>query len=310
MAWVRYDDQFPINPKVTAVTVEDPGALALHLLANTWSNTTKTPGYVPPHQPTALLHDRGLAEKWADQLVRAGLWHVRGQECGDCKVEYAGLSKSQATAGGWVFHHAQEYRPPARDRVTPGTPADLSEKRRAAGRKGGQASAAKRAGQANQAKSVSKSSNCSSNSVSPVPVPMLPTEAKTYPADAGTQPTLTGMPPPITTPRQEAKANDVVKAFVDACREAGLDDPTTVAIKRVAKDAKRLLDEEKVAPAKLLAAAKFIAVEGWQSLDSGLRRLAASKFEQPRTSNRGYGHKPYINPAPEDFATAYDPSKL
>lgn len=172
MAWVRYDDQFPINAKVTAVVVEEPGALSLHVLANTWSNTTKTPGYVPAHQPTALLYDRALAEKWADVLVRAGLWHRRGEECDDCRHEYEALSKIPANVGGWVFHHAKSYRAPARDRATPGTPADLSEKRRAAGRKGGQASAAKRSGQANEANDVSKASKGSSNSVSPDPDPV------------------------------------------------------------------------------------------------------------------------------------------
>ncbi len=44
---------------------------------------------------------------------------------------------------GPIIHNAKEYRAPARDRLTPGTAADLSEKRREAGRRGGLASAAK-----------------------------------------------------------------------------------------------------------------------------------------------------------------------
>lgn len=233
MAWVRYDDQFPINPKVTAVVVEDPGALSLHVLANTWSNTTKAPGYVPAHQPAILLCDRSLAEKWSDLLVRAGLWHVRGQECGDCKVEYAGLSKSQANSGGWVFHNAKTYQAPARDRTTPGTSADLSEKRRAAGRKGGHASAVKRSGQASEASGVSKISKCSSNSVSPdpdpdpVPEPKVP-EVQNPPATAvaiGEQASLDGMPADPSPPERQYSAEDhafaVARWRLDERKKAG-----------------------------------------------------------------------------------------
>lgn len=298
MAWVRYDDQFPINAKVTAVVVEDPGALALHVLANTWSNTTKTPGYVPAHQPTALLYDRGLAEKWAEILVRSGLWHIRGQECDACKEEYAGLSKIQANPGGWVFHNAKTYQAPARDRATAGTPAELSEKRRAAGRKGGQASAAKRAEQANEANDVSKTSNSSGKSVSPDPdpVPKLPTEAKTLPATAGhAQTAITGMPEPAVLDKP-IKANDVVRAFFDACRAAGQDDPTSVVTKRIGKDAKRLIEDEKVEPAKVVAAAEYIAKEGWQSLDSGLRRLSADKTNYQGRRSSGKKHVAYQDP--------------
>lgn len=142
MAWVRYDDQFPINGKVGAVIAEDPGALSLQLLANTWSNTTKFPGYIPPHQPGVLLADRSLASKWTDLLVRTGMFHVRGQECGACREEYAGLPAE--CVDGFVIHNARHYRPPGRDRVAPGTSAELSAKRREAGRRGGQAAAASR----------------------------------------------------------------------------------------------------------------------------------------------------------------------
>lgn len=161
MAWVRYDDSFHSNPKVTAVVTDDPGALSLHVLGNTWTNCQKRPGFIPAHQPAMLLCDREMGARWALVLVRHGLWHERGQECAECVEEYVDLP---ADAAGYVIHNAKEYRAPARDRVVAGTPPDLSEKRRAAGRKGGQASADRRkqdeakqtqanqaSGQANQA---------------------------------------------------------------------------------------------------------------------------------------------------------------
>lgn len=159
MAWVRYDDQFPYNPKVTAVIAEDPGALGLHVLANTWTNGQKRKGHIPAHQPGILVCDKTQGRAWADLLVKHGLWHRLDGLCPECKDEYAELPPD---LDGFVFHNASEYRAPGRDRVTPGTSQELSEKRRAAGRKGGQASARRRdeakqkqanqaTGQANQA---------------------------------------------------------------------------------------------------------------------------------------------------------------
>lgn len=146
MAWVRYDDQFHDHPKTTAVIAEDPGAIALHALANTWTNGQKHKGFVPSHQPGILICDKTQGAEWAALLVKHRLWHRSDSMCPDCKEEYADLPDD---ADGYVFHNAEEYRAPERDRTTPGTPADLSAKRRAAGRKGGKAAASKR--QQNQA---------------------------------------------------------------------------------------------------------------------------------------------------------------
>lgn len=161
MAWVRYDDNFDSNAKVTAVIAEDPGAIGLHALANTWTNRSATPGFVPAHQPGVLLCDRSLGLKWASQLVRAGLWHERGQECDRCREYYADLPASLV---GYVFHDAKDYRPPDRERQTPGTPAEISKKRQEAGRRGGRATAARResaqqTGPANQANAANGLAN-------------------------------------------------------------------------------------------------------------------------------------------------------
>ncbi|MFG1683556.1 hypothetical protein ACGFNP_25530 [Nonomuraea sp. NPDC049269] len=149
MAWVRYDDQFHVNPKVTAVIAEDAAALALHVLANTWTNSQKRMGFVPRHQPGVLVCDRTQGTAWAEVLVRHGLWHDRDNDCAACREEYADLPDD---VDGFVIHNAKEYRAPARERLTSGTAADLSEKRREAGRRGGLASAARR-NQTNESKS-------------------------------------------------------------------------------------------------------------------------------------------------------------
>lgn len=200
MAWVRYDDQFYSNPKVTAAIAEDPGSISLHVLANTWSNAQKHPGHIPPQQPGMLICDRPLATKWAEILVRANLWHERGRECDECAAEYAELPEIT----GWVIHNAKEYRAPARDRTTPGTSSPLSEVRRAAGRIGGQVRAAK-AAQANQANGASKSGNLPLAGVSPEPPPEP--EPKTSPPSP---PTTTAPIVPGAEGEEEVSIEDLV----------------------------------------------------------------------------------------------------
>jgi len=164
MAWVRYDDQFYGHPKVTAVALEDVGAIGLHVLANTWTNAQRQhQGYVPPHQPAALVYDREKAQRYAALLVKHGLWHEVGRlgECAECALEYAGLPFDE----GWVFHNAREYRAAGSRGVSGGlshVSEELSAKRRAAGRKGGLRSAELRRNRTNSSKSkqtVANSSN-------------------------------------------------------------------------------------------------------------------------------------------------------
>jgi hypothetical protein len=165
MAWVRYDDGFYSHPKVTAVIAEDPAALSLHVLANTWTNAQKRPGYVPAHQPGILVADKTIGNQWATLLAKHDLWHDVKKMCDECLAEFEDL----ASGTGYVIHDAKKYRAPDRDRTTPGTPAELSEKRRAAGRKGGKTTAGKRSngkqnvakpatGQANQANGAAEGS--------------------------------------------------------------------------------------------------------------------------------------------------------
>jgi hypothetical protein len=211
VAWVRYDDQFHMHLKVTAVIAEDAGAIALHVLGNTWSNTQKLPGFIPIHQPGMLLCDKRKGSKWAALLVKHGLWHRRGEECDECREEYAHLTDG---IDGFVVHNAKEYRAPARDRTTPGTPSDLSEKRRQAGRAGGKASAARReqvkqGAEASQANGVSKTSNLLPAGVSPVV--NASNEALTPDPEPEPKDSSSSAPPPD----QEATGRDDVERVCD-----------------------------------------------------------------------------------------------
>ena len=159
MSWVRYDDGFDCHPKVTAVIAEDAGAVALHVLANTWAARQKRPDFVPSHQPGLLVGSKTKGAKWAGLLERHGLWN--------------------AVDGGWEFHDHAAYRNTARQ--TPGTPADLSEKRAAAGRRGGKTAqqrkqTAKQTVEQNEQDVKQPASNplspvVASSEATPVPVP-------------------------------------------------------------------------------------------------------------------------------------------
>lgn len=206
MAWVRYDDQFHNNKKINAILMDDPAAIALHAMARTWTNTQPHPGYIPEYMPGSLVRDKRKGAKWAAVLLRHGVFHPRNDACPSCEKRIAedGWPPHE---DGYVFHDWWRYNAPERDRATPGTPADISAKRRESGRTGGLKSAARREqarreAQANdfgdepneanrQANGVSKTagllasnvtndSKPSSNGVTPVPV-VTPNGATTGP---------------------------------------------------------------------------------------------------------------------------------
>lgn len=116
MAWTRYDDGFPSHPKTLDVKASCRAALALHLLCNTWSASTDTPGMVP----LAAVIDQGggkaQGQRWARALVAAGMWHAGGHDCARCP---------EPPAGGYVIHDFVDYNPQ-----------DVRQKRAEAGRKG------------------------------------------------------------------------------------------------------------------------------------------------------------------------------
>lgn len=94
MSWVRYDDGFHDHPKVAEVIFSCPEALALHLLANTWTSRNRRGGFIPAAIPRRLM---GCDQPRAiDALVAAGLW--------------------EAVEGGWRFHDWDAYQPVSPER--------------------------------------------------------------------------------------------------------------------------------------------------------------------------------------------------
>jgi hypothetical protein len=69
MPWVRIDDQFPDHPKIVAA---GPAAAWLHVTALCYCNRMLTDGFIPGEKVPLLVAN---ANKLADRLVDAGVWH-------------------------------------------------------------------------------------------------------------------------------------------------------------------------------------------------------------------------------------------
>lgn len=268
MTWFKVDDGLHSHKKAVRAGIP---AMGLWVMAGSWCADQLTNGWVPDY--IAMRLDRDY-EQNAKVLVQVGLWveDVRDGET------------------GWQFHEWNEPgRQPTKDQVLADRAASADRQKRARDRakehreRELQGESPNRHAVTDGVTHADVTGAVTAPPTRPDPTrPKAPTELGNA-AGAAAQDAFAGMPerPPVPT-----QANDVIKAFVDACREDGQDDPTTVTVKRIGKDAKRLLEAEKVPGHKVLAAAEFIAKEGWQSLDSGLRRLAADRDKQPRSSTR------------------------
>jgi hypothetical protein len=77
MTWFKVDDKLHSHSKTRKVLAEAPAALALWVVAGSWSSDNLTDGFVPDHQLPWLIPDG--AEGLARQLVAARFWkRVKG----------------------------------------------------------------------------------------------------------------------------------------------------------------------------------------------------------------------------------------
>lgn len=90
MTWFRVDDSLHDHSKVRKVAVKAPAALALWLIAGSWSMRKLTDGFIPDDDLPWLIPG---AEQLAAELVAARLW--------------------RRVRGGHQFHDWLEYQPSA-----------------------------------------------------------------------------------------------------------------------------------------------------------------------------------------------------
>lgn len=112
MSWAKLDDKFHAHPKVLRAMHAEPAAVALHVLALSYSADYELDGGVPQHYVASVAGAN--AEHLAAVLVDAGLWRANGD--------------------GWEIHDFLDFNP---------SRAELQKRRQVrarAGRKGGRAS--------------------------------------------------------------------------------------------------------------------------------------------------------------------------
>lgn len=139
MGWVRIEDKFPENVKVSALS---SAAKWFHVEALCYASRNLTDGFVPAH-----IAKRLGWSKYAKSLVAAGVWEV---------VE-----------GGWQIHDYLDYNPSKQE-------IEQKAKQKAeAGRKGGQQKASNALAGASGSASDSLEADAKQNSS---PIPSLPIE--------------------------------------------------------------------------------------------------------------------------------------
>jgi hypothetical protein len=75
MPWVRFDDQFTINRKVTRLS---DAAFRQHVSAIFWCARNLTDGVVPEEDLDDVCARVRTPERFVTELLDRGLWHVIG----------------------------------------------------------------------------------------------------------------------------------------------------------------------------------------------------------------------------------------
>ncbi len=78
MAWVRYDDQYPIHRKVAGLS---DAAFRLHTAAIFWSARNGTDGFVPDEDLDQVCAQVRDPARFAAECVNRRTWHLAAHAC-------------------------------------------------------------------------------------------------------------------------------------------------------------------------------------------------------------------------------------
>lgn len=102
MAWVRYDDQYPIHRKVAGLS---DAAFRLHTAAIFWCARNGTDGFVPKEDLDQVCAQVRAPARFAAECVIRRTWHLADEECSS---ENCPPSREDR---GWRIHDYLEYQP-------------------------------------------------------------------------------------------------------------------------------------------------------------------------------------------------------
>lgn len=210
MVWVRFEDGYPRNRKVAALS---DAAFRLDVSAICWSNATGADGRILPHELTEIRAK--ATSRHAAELVAQGRWHAAGSPCPHSET----CPASTSDGGGWVIHDIWEQQP---------TAAKVEEDRKAKAERQKKWLAKKKGGDT----SIDPSRDASQDKPADVLEDIAPSPPRPAPKGGGVLRTPSAGPPPTA----------------DGAAAAGeAEEPTPVAVTTTPGDGFGLVDERAIA---------------------------------------------------------------
>lgn len=228
--YIKVHDGLPDHPKLGKL--DDDQAAWLYVACMCYCSVYRTNGRIPKAKAHRLT--KGASSARCEKLVKAGLLD-------DCDDEYA------------VHDYLEHQR--SKEQIEA-----ITTKRQEAGKRGGRPKAN---GNQNGLQAVSNDElNHKANGTQrteEVPNGTSQTEVPKISSSGADAPS-----------RHDPTAAVVVAAYVEASQDAGRGRPTGALVKKVGKDAKRLLEAERVPLERVVQAARHVGAGGWANLDVGL----------------------------------------
>ncbi len=101
--WARFDDQYPLNRKVAALS---DAAYRLHTEAIFWSNRNLMDGWIPADDLDLISQRVRNPAKFVSEMLRRGLLHEAGFKC-----DHDMCPADGSHSDGWVLHDFWEFQP-------------------------------------------------------------------------------------------------------------------------------------------------------------------------------------------------------
>lgn len=285
--YIKMSDSLPEHRKIVAAGGD---AAWLHVCALAYSSRNLTDGIIPvPVVPR--LSDRRNPQRLAQVLIGVDLWHAADHHCKRCP---------QPAPGEYVIHDYLEHQRSAA-RV-----AELSAKRAESGRAGGLRPKAKRkqiaSGLLDDCSDVAEANSKRSFTEEVLRTSQTEELLRSSQAEADVPPPAPAAPTAGTRSARAVTGNvgDVVAAFVDGARGAGLDEPAASLKARVGKQARLLLAEGKPLD-RLIQAAGHMGAGEWNDLAVQLRKDDAAANGRTGRSVQ----IPNVNYADEEYSSGW-----